>query len=890
MKKFVVQKDGKEGLVRDVKGCIAGMLLIIALMTSVLAAGCGKENTEGTAEGPPVKSTEVLTEGTTEKITQALTTEMQAGEDTGTEEEFDPERPVIYENTWKVVPGDAIGIYGANFATAAEKAQAYLAPMSGYNGSDSFDLYQLNILSQDDGVILAEIPENVPVDNYIGYVKCGDKVSEPFYVNTPELDWLSDTEICTGLSVRVFGRNLLNPKTGTTDGASLFVCSVDGTQMLEAEIIAATEYTVDFIVPDGVKMGTRYTIQYNNGASEYGYARLDEEEGANGMSDAQRAELKELYGVDVSWASNLKLTEIFNVLDYGAVGDGEADDRAALTAALTAAGKNGGGIVYLPGGTYNLLDTKVGFSVPNNVIVAGDGQDETIILTDSPFVFSTFYGGITKLTLHSELKRPEEEATRRLLFGYVTNLVHVGGYMHFFAKDIGIHVADGQGIVTSGASQIIIEDSSIVCTHTAISITNASSLLRTRIRNNYCYNIQRELISFGPYTWVDSNLFEGQNGGNDCEKGSDGKVHTMEHRIAGMVGDKLYYGNNTIIGTFGDMREDVSSEDNCGEGILNQEDGRIGIGMVESVDGTTLFSSDMDFDAVLAGTDPVAGTKGTTLIGANIFLISGKGMGQRRTIKIAFGNKLVLDEEWLYPPQEGDLFVIDSGVPERNIIVNNYIQAETRKGGIMYYGRSYNNIIAGNTMTNSGGIWFGQAQSAKTDRFGMSYFNYVDGNHLSGGIRDKEGIDNARDNTLTIGMGDDGGCGFVEDLNLPELTAYYGNLYRNNTILGSGTDLEPEAGYNSIFMIHNGIVVADASEAVRDINKGTIVANNTVTNSLNGVSVSSLSNYTLLYQNDFRWNKVDYNDADSRNTVTIDANAIAEKTVTVNAKEIGITD
>ena len=91
-------------------------------------------------------------------------------------------------------------------------------------------------------------------------------------------------------------------------------------------------------------------------------------------------------------------------------------------------------------------------------------------------------------------------------------------------------------------------------------------------------------------------------------------------------------------------------------------------------------------------------------------------------------------------------------------------------------------------------------------------------------------------------------------------------------------------------MIHNGIVVADASEAVRDINKGTIVANNTVTNSLNGVSVSSLSNYTLLYQNDFRWNKVDYNDADSRNTVTIDANAIAEKTVTVNAKEIGITD
>lgn len=857
------------------------ILLIIVLAISVFAAGCGEENPEETS-AEPMNSTEVLTE----EVIQNTTAELHSGGE-ASEEVFDPERPFVLRSTFQAGPGDAIGIYGANFTEEEDTAQAYLAPMSGYNGSGSFELYELNILSQDDGVILAEIPENLPADNYIGYVKCGDKVSKPFYVNTPELDWIFDTKICAGMSTRVFGRNLLNPKTQTAEGARLFLCSEDGSQILEAVITAATEYTVDFIVPEGVTEGRLYTVQYNNGACEYGLAGLAEN--VIGVSDANREELEELFGVNVSWASNLNLTDVFNVKDYGAAGDGEAEDQAALTAALNDAGKNGGGIVYLPEGTYNMTNASMNFIVPNQVILAGDGQDKTVILTDQPFTFSTFYGGITRLTLKSDLVRPEEEGLWRLIFGYVPYLVQVNGYMHFFAKDIGVYTADGQGFMTFGGNQIIIEDSSIVCTHTAVTVANPEKLTRARIRNNYMKNTQRELLSVGPYSWVDENLFDAENGGDNCEKDENGNAMTMEHRIAGLVGDYVYYGNNTIIGTFGDQREDVAYEDNCGEGILNQEDGRIGIGTVESADGTALICSDMDFSSVMAGTDPVAKDKGTQLIGAKIFLISGKGLGQRRVIASASGNKLILDEPWDYPPQEGDSFVIDSGVPERNIVVNNYIQAQTRKGGIMYYGRSYDNIIADNTMTNSGGIWFGQGQSAAIDRFGMSYFNYVDGNHLSGGIRDKEGLNNARDNTLLIGFGDDGGCGLSEDFNLPDLVAYYGNMYRDNIILGSGTDLEPESSYNALYMLHNGIIVADASEGSRDCVKGTIVADNTVTNSLNGVSVSSLSNYTLLYRNHFRWNKLDYNDADSRNTVIVHAEDHSLKAAAMSSDALGIS-
>jgi len=42
--------------------------------------------------------------------------------------------------------------------------------------------------------------------------------------------------------------------------------------------------------------------------------------------------------------------KVFNVLDYGAVGDGVTKDTAAVISAFQAADNNGGGVVYFPAG------------------------------------------------------------------------------------------------------------------------------------------------------------------------------------------------------------------------------------------------------------------------------------------------------------------------------------------------------------------------------------------------------------------------------------------------------------------------------------------------------------------------------------------------------------
>jgi hypothetical protein len=67
-----------------------------------------------------------------------------------------------------------------------------------------------------------------------------------------------------------------------------------------------------------------------------------------------------------------KLKDVVSVKDFGAVGDGVADDTTAIQAAINSL-PAGGGCVYIPRGLY-LVDPAVGINVVSGLTLCGDGR------------------------------------------------------------------------------------------------------------------------------------------------------------------------------------------------------------------------------------------------------------------------------------------------------------------------------------------------------------------------------------------------------------------------------------------------------------------------------------------------------------------------------------
>jgi parallel beta-helix repeat protein len=87
-------------------------------------------------------------------------------------------------------------------------------------------------------------------------------------------------------------------------------------------------------------------------------------------------------------------SQVYNVRDYGAIGDGVADDRAAIQAAINAASAAGGGTVFLPPGTYalatkNTVSGKHALTVHSNTRILGSGIGSTTVVARADLVQDT---------------------------------------------------------------------------------------------------------------------------------------------------------------------------------------------------------------------------------------------------------------------------------------------------------------------------------------------------------------------------------------------------------------------------------------------------------------------------------------------------------------------
>jgi hypothetical protein len=97
-------------------------------------------------------------------------------------------------------------------------------------------------------------------------------------------------------------------------------------------------------------------------------------------------------------AGQLPASTVANVRDYGAVGDGTADDTTAIQAAINAANGVGGGTVYLPRGEYKISSA---LTIYNHIALVGDGDYVTNIVQSSTTAHGLVGNNLSYVTIKS---------------------------------------------------------------------------------------------------------------------------------------------------------------------------------------------------------------------------------------------------------------------------------------------------------------------------------------------------------------------------------------------------------------------------------------------------------------------------------------------------------
>lgn len=488
-----------------------------------------------------------------------------------------------------------------------------------------------------------------------------------FYVNVPIVNWVISEEgqkATIGDYLRIQGKNLYRQQG---KGQAVLI-SQDGKNVVRTKVNKVfDEYSVSIDIPDNIQAG-QYNLYYHNGLG-----------GKTAWSEPLKIEV-------VKKSADWWGTKIFNVLDFGAKGDGENNETAAFRAALDAAEKNGGGTVYVPKGRYMLTGELI---LSPNTLLKGESKELTQIFWN-PLNWDT------------------NELPNSL----------ISGTHHFAVKDLNLFASRAWGVIFStGPAE---EQGNIVLENLILRQTAQLSGMIYQVKNNRDVvdaelhsrwtktgiilrgeNIKVRNCDFnsaGMYTFfavsgfIQNTKFTRRTTGvnqpymlvhpkglifEDCFKQADGFGYAAsidESR-------NMYEARNVVPYDYTNDREAMTLDG--GSGAYH--------GKIESVNGTTIVIPEG------AVTNQWTENK---WMGGGLYIIDGKGTGQFRRIKSHTLRTIELDEPFLVNPDETSEISITT-VRQNLHFINNQT---TDIGGYQFYGSAQNCVISGLKMNRCNGI------------------------------------------------------------------------------------------------------------------------------------------------------------------------------------------
>ena len=567
--------------------------------------------------------------------------------------------PVCAEWTRTAGPDESLVITGLDFTkfSGADEGKDSRFAVYGSNGR----LKDASIQRLEKDKVIITLDKAIPAwamyliwpGNKAGY-------GQPIAVNKTDAWWVGPEKATRGSTVSVYGRNLSQYNDSTTSNVYLKSASGAGQWLTVTKV---NPYKVDFTLPATLASGDYEIWTHNGHGGEYGWSgplNLTVNDGAQ-------------------WTQT-----IFNVKNYGALGNGTTDDTDAIYRALAAAKNSYGSTVYFPQGTYMISRM---LNPTNNTQWKGDGQDKTFIKCNSSFTSQSdamVYGIVNTFEV-SDLTFDTNNNYRAIHSGPFflrgSSNVKVNNVTLSFQNYDVLQLDNTRGVFLTNckligkisflgkASQLFIDRCNFYLTNDTENALHSWGGSNISITNSTCRDFNNTDPTNGA-GWGKGRFF--------CATGNFGS------------GGTTYIGNTSTYDLT--VRESSDVDQNSGEQFLWEGFSASWSGSVTSSSATSTslngFSLSLDQPKIAV-------------------IIKGRGLGQSRAVVSASGSTINLDKPWNLQPDASSIVAVGH-FADKIVMYNNFIDGKayaatspnpSASAGIEPYGGVFNFIADRNTIS-----------------------------------------------------------------------------------------------------------------------------------------------------------------------------------------------
>jgi hypothetical protein len=542
---------------------------------------------------------------------------------------------------------------------------------------------------------------------YAVTVKNGSKAGNTVYINQAFPMHFDTPEIYEGGAFRIFGRNLQlaygTPVVEFVSGGNTYDATVNS---------GGTYNTLYCTAPASIPNGT-YSVEVSNGLGTWATAAATCQEQMTVISAGP-----DTFNIGVPWSGDYSFgSNVYNVesdprLSVHAVGNGANNDGPAIQDAINIASAAGGGVVYLPAGTFALMATSgPALVMANNVVIQGAGQSNTELSYGYGTPGSTFWAilfyGVSKCGLCdlSVVNQDQGGAWTTSQGSIATGST----CSELFMARVAINLGAAQQMFWSG-DRVVVENSTLTATYTIMTIGGSTNFRVFGNTFTQMLGVNLDMSSVGGNQGVVENNAFRLNANNGAVVSGN-----VRHGMAIAFTHNLAILNNTW-----SVFNGTPAYDNDGESILSEGGGgnRIGeeTGTVISADGTTVTTS-----------QSIAYVAGTV-----IAIVNGAGAGQWRPITARSGSTITVATAWAKTPDNTSSYSIFIWSNQNTTISGNTF-TDWLRGVWDYQGASTDTEVTGNTFNTQDGLIYRPCQntSAGNGKFDPIWNNVCDHNTLS---------------------------------------------------------------------------------------------------------------------------------------------------------------